>query len=251
VPAGIGRQPRRCYRGDVPPRLVPAALLLARQAALVRPARAEPPAPRQAPGHAGRPTPAGPPARESGKGLLGMLTSMQKLEVRWEASVALPVDGQDVRASMALELAARKSQWWQLGFAYLPTTTVASVTRASGAIERTVTLREELAISLRLFKRFGPLVINAGLIESRVGAGIELRLVEDHLRLEALAHKRSRADQNLASVRIGASVQWRWFFVQAGVLDASDRRRRVAFLGGGMRWEDPDLKGLAFWLSRI
>jgi hypothetical protein len=186
-----------------------------------------------------------------GGGLRGMLVELQKMQVRLEAALAVPVDGQDVRATFALELAAHRSHWWQLGLAYLPTTTVTIVTRTAGATERTVTTREELAVSLRLFKRFGPVVINAGLIESRVGAGVELRLVEDHLRLEALAHKRSRAHADLASVRVGASLQWRWFFVQAGVQDASDRRRRVAYLGGGMRWEDPDLKGLAFWFSRL
>jgi hypothetical protein len=39
--------------------------------------------------------------------------------------------------------------------------------------------------------------------------------------------------------------------VQAGGLDASLRRRRVVYLGGGMRWEDPDLEALAFWFSRL
>jgi hypothetical protein len=50
------------------------------------------------------------------------------------------------------------------------------------------------------------------------------------------------------SLRVTASAQWRWLYVQGGVLDPLDSGLSTAFLGLGMRWRDQDLLRALLWI---
>ena len=100
-----------------------------------------------------------------------------------------------------------------------------------------------------MFKSIGPLVLSGGVVDSQGALGIELRGWGDRLRLELLASSGRSLAYRPPSLRAGASLQWRWIYVQAGVQGLGDRELRAAYLGMGMRWSDPDLLRSLGWLA--
>ena len=176
----------------------------------------------------------------------------ENLNVRLQASLAQPLDGADVRGDLAVELASGTGHWWQLGLTALAVETVTSVSGPGVDFRRTIVKRDVLALSVRRFERLGPTVWSVGLVEDHLGASAELRALDDRVRLELLLHGWSpRGPDRRPRLRAGGSVQWRWLFIQAGLEDALDGQARTPFLGMGLRWRDPDLLLMAFWLSRL
>ena len=101
-----------------------------------------------------------------------------------------------------------------------------------------------------MFKSIGPLVLSGGVVDSHGALGIELRGWRDRLRVELLASTARPLAYRPPSLRAGASLQWRWIYIQAGVQALADRELRAAYVGMGMRWSDPDLLRSLGWLAR-
>jgi hypothetical protein len=157
------------------------------------------------------------------------------------------------RAELRVEIAPRADFWYGLGVSSLTrtTTTRMASTTPGGSDLSSTTTSESFSLSARLFKRLGPLVLSAGLVDGRGGAGIELRSPRDRLRLEVLASEWRPGDATaVPNLRVGASAQWRWLYVQAGVLNVLDRAQLSGYLGVGMRWRDEDLLQALWWLRR-
>ena len=121
---------------------------------------------------------------------------------------------------------------------------------SDGTVTRTITTSEQaLTWSARVFKRIGPLVLSGGMVDGHGALGIELRGWQDRLRLEMLASSAHPLEVRPPSLRAGASLQWRWIYIQAGVQALADRELRAAYLGMGLRWSDPDLLRSLGWLA--
>jgi phospholipid/cholesterol/gamma-HCH transport system substrate-binding protein len=165
-----------------------------------------------------------------------------RTEVRLDLGVLAAASARQDRAELRVEIAPRPDFWYGIGVSSIAqTSTSTSMTVGSDPTVTTTSTSDSFSLSARVFKRIGPLVLSAGLVDGRGGAGLELRSPYDRLRLELLASEWRPSDPRaIPSLRAGASAQWRWIYVQGGVLDLLDRQQRSAYLGLGMRWRDED-----------
>ncbi|MEO8190528.1 MAG: MlaD family protein [Acidobacteriota bacterium] len=106
--------------------------------------------------------------------------------------------------------------------------------------------KDELAISALFGYRWNNLAARAGIIESRGGAALDYRSLNDRLRFSAELFDFSRP--NFAA---HGKVTARYYFspsvyVTGGWDDFLNRGRKAdsLFLGGGLRWSDDDIKYL-------
>lgn len=188
-----------------------------------------------------------------------MLGGFKSMDLRLEMGAAQWFDRKDSRVHFGLELAPGKDYWYGLELASTPdgkiqdsTRTVTSIDPSTGlptsVLEhnRTVISDKAFTFSAQFFKRLGPLVAHAGLVESRGGGGLEWRAMDDRLRLGVLAYDfTKRDDKPNPRVRLGGSYQfWRGFYLNGGLQDAANKDLRTLYLGGGLRWKDEDLKKL-------
>ena len=112
---------------------------------------------------------------------------------------------------------------------------------------RSVTSDQAMTFSAQFAKRLGDnIVLSAGIVEGKGGAGAELRFLEDRLRLGALAYDfTKRDDKPNPRYRATASYQfWKGLYLQGGGQDLGNKELRTFFFGGGLRWKDEDLKKL-------
>ncbi len=103
---------------------------------------------------------------------------------------------------------------------------------------------DQLLLSLQLGYRLKDTILRAGLIESRGGAAIEQTFKADSFRLAGEVWDFSRNDY-----RGHVKLYGRWnaspnLYVTSGVDDLLNPGLRSAFIGGGIRWKDEDLKAL-------
>jgi hypothetical protein len=192
--------------------------------------------------------------RETAADLKELAAPAARTEVRLDLGVFAAFPSREDRAELRVEIAPRPDLWYGLGVSSLTstTTTVTASTTPGGSEISATTTSQSFSLSARLFKRVGPLVLSAGLVDGRGGAGLELRSPRDRLRLEVLASEWRPSDPAaVPALRIGASAQWRWLYVQGGLLDVLDRARRSGYLGVGMRWRDEDLLQAVWWLRRV
>jgi hypothetical protein len=170
------------------------------------------------------------------------------VDIRLDAVVATTIPRRGARAGLDLEIGTRPDFWYGIGVASASTS---EVTEIDTATSRTViTTDGALVFSARLFKRIGPAVFSGGLIDSRPAVEAELRGWRDRARLEVVVadHQPMRLSDP-PSVRAGGSLQWGWFYVQAGVQDLFTPDLRATYLGLGMRWHDLDLRDLLPWVA--
>lgn len=191
-------------------------------------------------------------ARETLEGLKELAAPASRLDVRFDLGALATLRPGDGRAELRVELATRPDYWYGLGVSSTETTaTTGTVTQAGGQVSGVTvmtTSTNSYGLSARLFKRIGPVVLSAGVVDNHGGAGFELRALDDRLRLEVLGTAWSPgATGTTARLRVGASAQWRFLYAQAGMLDAAGRPLASAYIGGGLRWSDPDLLGTLWW----
>lgn len=195
------------------------------------------------------------PARETIEGLEELAAPASHLEVRFDLGALATLRLDQNRADLRVELATRPDFWYALGVSTIASTaTTMTVTQGAGPVSVTTTTSSSsnsYALSARLFKRIGPVVLSAGVVDNHGGAGLELRALEDHLRFEVLGTAWSAlGGPATARLRVGASVQWRFLYAQTGTLDAAGGPLASAYVGGGLRWSDPDVLRTLWWLRR-
>ena len=68
-------------------------------------------------------------------------------------------------------------------------TTVSMTTSDAGGpvVMTTTATSDSFTLSARVFKRLGPVVLSAGVVDSHAGVGVEVRGLDDRLRFEVLA----------------------------------------------------------------
>ena len=182
--------------------------------------------------------------------LEALVAPARRLDLRLDVSLTASLPRRGGRAGISVELATRPDLWYAIGVASATEPTVVDVVSSDGTVIRTITTEDEAIVwSARVFKSIGPLVLSGGVVDNHGAAGIELRGWHDRLRLELLASAARPLAYRPPSLRAGASLQWRWIYVQAGVQALADRELRAAYVGMGMRWSDPDLLRSLGWLA--
>jgi phospholipid/cholesterol/gamma-HCH transport system substrate-binding protein len=187
-----------------------------------------------------------------------MLGGFNKMDFRLDMNAAQWSKRSDSRVGLGIDIAPRPDYWYALGFASTPdgkintsTSTVTQLDPVTGkpvtvlSSNRYVTTDQAFTASAQFAKRIGPAVFSAGIVESKGGAGFELRaLDEDRLRVGVLAYDfTKRDDKPNPRYRLTSSYQfWKGAYIQAGVQDIANKELRTIFFGGGLRWKDDDLK---------
>ncbi|MCE1230127.1 MAG: MlaD family protein [Firmicutes bacterium] len=189
-----------------------------------------------------------------------MLSGFRTMDLRLDMGAARWTSRNDSSVGLGIELAPRKDYWYYLAVNSTPdgkitenTRTITQIDPVTGlptnTLEKTRTINSEQVVTLsaEFMKRLGDhLVVHAGFIDGKGGAGAELRFLDDRLRFGGLAYDFSkRPDKPNPRYRITSSYQfWKGLYVQAGVQDVGNKDFRTAYVGGGVRWSDEDLKKL-------
>ncbi len=176
------------------------------------------------------------------------------MELRLDAGAVALLPKRGNRFDVALEIAPRPDYWYSIGAGTASTSTTTQViTTGPDGNQTTTTVsstNSDVSLSARIFKRIGPVVLSAGILEDRPATAIELRGWKDRVRFEAVTQAAGAWQvTGRPSVRLGGSLQWRWIYVQGGVQDLIDGTSRAAYAGVGMRWADPDLRDLLPWVA--
>jgi hypothetical protein len=175
-------------------------------------------------------------------------------ELRLDASAVAALPRRGTRFDVALEIAPRPDYWYSIGAGTASTTTTTEVitTGPTGTQTTTTSTTTDsgVNISVRIFKRIGPLVLSAGVLEDRPAVAVELRGFQDRVRFEVVDQAAGAwSVTGRPSVRVGGSLQWGWIYFQGGVQDLIDGTLRAGYAGVGMRWTDGDLRDLLPWVS--
>ena len=131
------------------------------------------------------------------------------------------------------------------------TTSVVTTTFPDGHTETTTIqntqFEDKLGITAMMGWRWNDFALRAGLIESRGGAGIDYKILNDRLRFSGEIFDFNRPESFAAH----GKVTTRYFFspsvyVTGGWDDFLNRSRKAdsLFIGAGLRWTDDDIKYL-------
>jgi len=182
-----------------------------------------------------------------------MMGGLKAMELRLDMSAARWSKRGDGQSGLSIELAPQKDYWYTLGVNATPdgkikeTTTTTSTTPGTPVTVKKVETDKSFTVSAEFAKRLGDhVVVSGGIVESKGGAGVEYRALDDRLRVGALAYDFSKREgkQN-PRYRLTTSYEiWRGMYAQAGVQDMANPELRTFFVGGGIRWKDEDMKKL-------
>jgi hypothetical protein len=179
----------------------------------------------------------------------------RRTELRLDAGGVASLPRRGNRLEVALEIAPRPDYWYSIGVGTSSITTTTEIFSTDANGNRTVstvstTTDSGVNVSARIFKRLGPLVLSAGVLDDRPAVAIELRGWKDRVRFEVVDQAPGAWQvTGRPSVRLGGSLQWRWIYLQAGVQDLIDGSLRAAYAGLGMRWADADLRDVLPWVA--
>ena len=162
----------------------------------------------------------------------------------------------NVRAGASLRLEpASGDRWYRLGINGTPegvstrtvTTTAGSVTSYEDKTET----RYTYSIDAELARRIGIVTLRGGLYESSAGFGVDVQPVQWVALSGELFNFRTGNNPNLkGTVTVypffnpDTNNPLNWIFLYGGVYDALSKNRDF-FLGGGLRFTDREIKGLA------
>jgi len=133
----------------------------------------------------------------------------------------------------------------------LDTTTTGPAGDVEFSSIRTVKTEDDTTLSAQVGFDLGQGRFRAGLIESTAGAGFDVDLFRDRLRISLDTFDFNREDD--LSPRLRLTGRWRLLrkaYVVGGIDDALESDRDSLFLGAGIRWSDDDLKYLLGSLPR-
>ncbi len=189
-----------------------------------------------------------------------MLGGFKAMEMKLDMGGARWSARGDTKIGVGIDIVPRRDYWYALELGSTPDGKISDSTRTVTQIDprtgqpiqvqekvRSITSDQSLTVSAQFAKRLGEnLVLTAGIVEGKGGAGAELRFLDDRFRLGALGYDfTKRDDKPKPRYRATASWQfWKGMYAQAGGQDLANKDLRTFFFGGGIRWKDDDLKKL-------
>jgi phospholipid/cholesterol/gamma-HCH transport system substrate-binding protein len=165
---------------------------------------------------------------------------------------------EQMRAGASLRLSpASDDRWYRIGIASAPDGVVSrrvkEVDDENGA--RTVMditeTRYSFAVDAELARRFGFLTFRGGLLENTAGIGIDIQPVRwAGLSGELFNFKKDEKPNLRGTLTVypffdpESDKPWNWIYLQGGISKALDENRDY-FVGGGLRFADSEIKGMA------
>lgn len=127
------------------------------------------------------------------------------------------------------------------------TTTSVSVDGGPPTLTEQLKTERKIKFSVELFRRFGDLGLRGGLMENSFGLGADYFLDAPGLQLSVDLWDFSSDDPLTDNVHAKATARYRfldYLYVQAGYDNPFNRDLDTAFVGGGLTFDDEDLKYL-------
>ncbi|MBI4653891.1 MAG: MCE family protein [Nitrospirae bacterium] len=128
-----------------------------------------------------------------------------------------------------------------MGSSEITYTTVGGVTTKEEKIKR------EVEVTAQFAKRFNDLAFRIGMLESTFGVGADYFLKKDNAKisLDVWDFSADEARAKKAHARLGMDYTFfKYFFVSGGIDNLLNDNRRGIYIGGGLKFEDEDLKYL-------
>ncbi|HLF86909.1 MAG TPA: MlaD family protein [Nitrospiria bacterium] len=121
------------------------------------------------------------------------------------------------------------------------TTTVNGVSNTTEDLN----IKRRLKVSALLGRRFSDIALRIGLMENTFGLGADLYLFDDNFRVSLEAWDFNSDDPESEKVHLKATASYTFFkylFVQGGYDNIANEKVDTIFLGGGLKFDDEDLK---------
>lgn len=102
-----------------------------------------------------------------------------------------------------------------------------------------------LLYSIMIGKRFSDVTLRGGVIESSAGAGVDFHLLNDNLTATAEVYNLSGYDSDAPHAQVKARLKWdfhKYMYLYAGGDELLNPRYKSFFAGGGIMFDDSDLK---------
>ncbi len=156
-------------------------------------------------------------------------------------------DASETKSYFSLRIQPRRDKYYLVEVVDDPRGSVSTETRQTVQNNTTTTVEEttttdDIKFSVQIAKRFGPLALRGGIIESTGGVGIDYYLMKDRLRLTFEAFDLDR-DEGI-HLKAGAWYHLnKYLFLVAGMDDfVNERGFASAYMGLGFEFDDEDLK---------
>ncbi|HSN91658.1 MAG TPA: MlaD family protein, partial [Anaeromyxobacteraceae bacterium] len=204
------------------------------------------------------------------EGLSSYVDNLVKMQLEVNLRSEWLLNQVGAKTYFGVRILPRADKWYMLeivadprGVDTVTTETVTTRDPTTGMETTTISTRslheDKLTFSAQIAKRYGPLTLRAGIIESSGGAGADLHLLEDRLTLSLSVYQFTRPYQDVFP---RTKVWINWYFLQhlyltAGADDFLNRWREGrypggpkftigndVFFGGGIFFTDEDLKAL-------
>ncbi len=180
------------------------------------------------------------------------------LGVQVDTSARYDMLASGMRAGASLRLNPRSlDRWYRVGVTTSPdgfsSRTVTETSVNGGPVERTdsTETRHTVVIDAELARQFGPLTLRGGMLESTAALGIDYQPVRWVALSGEVFDFRSGLPPNLRGTLTlfpffdpDSGKPWNWIYLRGGVNAALDERRDY-FVGGGVRFTDEEVRGLA------
>ena len=204
---------------------------------------------------------------EKGEGTLGKLLNEDELynslnKVTTEAGKSMDLAGrlrtfmdfhseynfedEESKGFFELTLLPRDDKYYILGVTTDPMGSVETIeTTTNGILVREEKLESEIEFTAQYARRFDNIALRIGLMESTFGAGADYFFSDDDGRIKFdiwdMSADEARASE--AHARLGVDYRiFKFLFVSGGVDNFLNSRRRGMYVGGGVKFEDEDLK---------
>ncbi|MEW6408854.1 MAG: MlaD family protein [Nitrospirota bacterium] len=118
-------------------------------------------------------------------------------------------------------------------------------TRINSTTTKETKYETKAKFSLQMSKRYKDTAVRFGLMENTFGVAGDHYLLDDKIRLSVEAWDFNADEKNANKVHLKTTASYSLFkyvFLNAGVDNILNSKRRSAFVGGGFRFEDEDLK---------
>jgi phospholipid/cholesterol/gamma-HCH transport system substrate-binding protein len=154
----------------------------------------------------------------------------------------------DWKGYFDLTLQTRKDLYYILGVVSDPL----GLTEITDRVINDTLIREEetkrkVEFSAQVAKRFEDFILRVGMLENTFGAGVDYYLLKDRgkVSLDAWDFSADEADAEKAHLKIGFDYRiFKHVFISSGIDNLLNSDRRGIYVGGGLRFEDEDLKYL-------
>jgi phospholipid/cholesterol/gamma-HCH transport system substrate-binding protein len=127
------------------------------------------------------------------------------------------------------------------------TTTDVSINGGPSTLTEELKVERKIKFSVEYFRRFGDVGLRGGLLENSFGVGADYFLDEPGLQLSLDLWDFSSDDPLNKNVHAKATARYRfltYLYIQAGYDNPFNRQLDTGFIGGGLTFDDEDLKYL-------